>query len=581
MKIKHLLLLVTFALSVMTHSISQAADTEQLDITGKKGGKLILSLEGNPKTFNPHLMSDVTSRKTMTSYVYLGLTTYDYSTNTVVNELAKSMIASPDGKTYTYKIRQGLKWSDGTPFTVDDVVFSWNALIAPTTLSPIKDAITLQDGSLPQIKKIDDETVEFTMNMANVLFNDDLTNFYILPKHKWQKTFDEGQFNNALNAGTPVEDIVGMGPFILKKFIADQVMIFERNPHYYKFDKNGVQLPYLDKVMRLITPDFEATMIKVRNGEIDMYQLQAPDFDILKREEAQSNLKVYELGAAYDVLFYNFNFNPRSNSQGKPYVDPEKIKYFSDTRFRQALNYAIDRKSIVGIAYTGRATPIYGTESPTNAFWHDPAQKTYPYDTAKAKAMLDEIGLKDLNGDGLRDLPNGKTFEFTIKTNVENKVRVSVANLIKNDFEKVGIKANINPIPFNSLITSLKTDFDYECVVMGWGSSVPPDPLGAKNVYLSHSEMHYWNAKSPKPIFDWEQEMDTIINTMSQTQDRASRQKQWFRFTQLWNEHLPQTMLVSPNIDLVINKKFKNLKPSVLRPYFDWNVEEIYDETQP
>lgn len=559
-----------------TSSVSLAnPDYQTLPITGKKGGKIILSHQTNPKTFNPHLMDDVPTRQMLIDKVYIGLNRFNFETNRVENELAKSLEISEDGLTYTYKIRQGLKWSDGTPFTVDDVIFSWQALIHEKTISNIKQVFVSTKNELPQIYKVDNETVKFVLPELNVLFEDDLTNLNILPKHKWQKALDEGRFMTSLLANSTPEDIVTLAPYKLKKFVADQVMILERNPNYWKFDQKGERLPYLDRVVTVFTPDFETSIIKLQNGEVDLFRMRATDYDHVAKNTEKANLKVVDVGPSYNVIFYNFNLNPRKNAKGVPYVNPDKLKIFADKRFRQALNYATDRESLIKVAFLGRASPAYSIMSPASE-WLPKDHKTYPYNLEKAKKLLDEMDLKDQDGDGFRDFPNGKPFSFSIITNVENKLRITIANVLKEEFSKVGIKANLKPEPFNSVITSISATSDYECVVLGWGSSVPPDPLGGKNIYFSHASMHVWNTQSPKPYYDFEKQMDEIIYKMLKTPKKEDRMALWQKFIEIWQEELPQTIVTTDNIYVAYNKKLENIKLSVLPPYHLWNVEEVY-----
>lgn len=578
MKFMKTLSLFCFLFSITTFAFADEPEYMKLPVSGKFGGKIVVSEAGNPKTFNPHLIDDVPTRRLLNYRVYNGLNTVDLSTDKVVDELAKSHTVSEDGLVYTYKIRKGLKWSDGHPFTVEDVIFSWETLVDEKTIASTKESFQSSNGKYPTIKKIDDETVAITLPEVNVLFEDDLTNLLILPKHKWNDAYKSGNFMNTLLANTNPEDVVGMGPYRIKKYVPDQVMILERNPYYWKFDQNNKRLPYLDRLIVTISPDFESSMVKLENGEIDVYNLRSVDFDHINKQADKLGLIAKDLGPSHNVVFYTFNLNPRKNIKGDPYVDPDKLKIFADKRFRQALNYATDRESQIKIAFLNRATKAYSITSPASE-WLPKDHKTYPYDIEKAKKMLDEIGLKDQDGDGFRDLPNGKPFQFTIKTNVENKIRINVANLLKEDFSKVGIKANINPVPFNSLITSLTSTYDFECFVLGWGSSVPPHPLGGKNIYLSHSSLHVWNSKAPEPYYPFEKIQDDLIYKMSKVSDEAEQKKIWAEFIESWQEELPQTITAATNIFSTYKKKFKNVKLSVLPPYFLWNIEEIYDDS--
>lgn len=570
-------LIIPFLLVALIPVSGFAQEYKTVDVSGKRGGRIVLSVPGNPETFNPHLKTSSETTSILHS-VFRGLVDYNYTTNKMEPELAKSYTVSDDAKLYTFKIRQGLKWSDGTPFTTDDVIFSWNALVDKNTTANIKEAFQQTDGSFPEIKKLDEETVQFVLKDANVLFTNALGDFMVLARHKLEKRFKEGKFNQTYALNEPIENIVSMGPFRIKKFVSDQVMIMERNPHFFKKDKAGVQLPYLDRHIRLIVPDFEASFVKFQNGEIDMMEVKPDKYDILKRKEKEINATIHDLGPSYNMNWYMFNLNHRKNAKGVPYVDPDKHKIFSDKRFRQAMSYATDRNGITKVAYQNRATPHDTIVSPISAF-HTKERRTYSFDRDKAKKLLDEIGLVDKDGDGYRDLPNGKPFSFTIKTNTENKIRINVGNLLKEDFKAVGVKAKLQPVPFNTLITSLTANYDFEVLILGWGSSVPPDPLESRNIYFSHANMHAWNPSQKTPHTPWEKEMDDIIRGMMKTPKQEDRVQQYKRFLEIWQDEMPQVIHSVNNMYAGVSNKFGNVKPSVLRPYFEWNIEELYDKT--
>lgn len=553
-------------------------DALTLDIEGKRGGKLVLALSGNPATFNPRLLDGIPTFKTVVGYIYLSLTRYDYETGETKPELAKSWEVSKDNLTYTFHLRKGLKWSDGHPFTADDVVYSFKATFDPNVNSPEKAGFLQSDGTFPEVTKIDDHTVQFKLKEIKAIFLTDVGGVYLAPYHKIKGSIEAGKFSEQLKINTPVDQVVGLGPYKIKKYTPDQVVILERNPHYWKYDKNGVQLPYLDKVYRLIVPDQNAKAIKLENGELDMMEVRSTDFDQAKRAESKAGYTVYDLGPSHNVSYYNFNLNPRKNKDGKPYVDPKKLKYISNKKFRQALSHATNRQSLADVVFLGRATPVFSLTSPGKKYWHNPNGKKFDYDVAKAKALLDEIGLKDLNGDGYRDLPSGDAFSFEMATNVDNEVRVKAINLLKDDFAKVGIKMKIKPIPFKTLIDKITKNYEYESIFLSWGAGVPPDPITSSTVIPSSAAFHVWNPNQETPHTEWEAQMDKLFSEMQQITDRSERRKVWHKILDIWHEQLPQTMVITTNKYVAIKNNFGNTKPSVMRPYFDWNIYEIFDK---
>lgn len=551
------------------------------DIEGVQGGKLILSIPGNLDTFNILLTNTADTQTSLGGYVFQGLTDLDPVTMADVPQLAKTFETSADGLTYTYTLREGVMWSDGQPFTVEDVLFTFGLVYDASLAIGEREMLMNPDGSLPEITKLNDHQVQFKIKTINVLFNGAVGSVKILPKHLWEKSFKDGQFATAMSLSEDPAKIVGTGPFVIDSYTTDQRLVLKRNPYYYEFDKNGTRLPYLDKVIRVITPDFQADLIKFQNGETDMFEIRKPeDVDLLKRDEAKGNYTVHNVGTGFNTYYLVFNQNNRANAEGKPYVEAKKLKLFSDKRFKQAISYAIDRESIVKTVMNEQATPIYAFTSPANTLWYNPEQKKYSYDLAKAKELLAEIGLKDTNNDGKLEYEDGTPVAFNIKTNAENNMRIQTCNLLRTDLAKLGIEISLSPIPMNSVSGNLNKDYDYDAILLGWGSAVPPDPVMSKSVMLSSGQSHNWNPMQPTPQTAWEKRIDELMMQNQSTLDKNERRKIWFEVLNIWGEELPEIMILAPNINVAIKNNFGNVKPIALRPYFDYNSQEIYDKNQ-
>ena len=549
------------------------------DVEGVKGGKLILSLSGNLDTFNVLLTNTADTQTALGGYVFQGLSDLDPVTMQDIPLLAKSFETSPDGLTYTYTLRDGVLWSDGQPFTMDDVIFSFELVYDASLAIGEREILQNPDGTLPEITRLNDKQIQFKIKSLNVLFNGSVGSVKILPKHIWGEVFKEGKFAQAMLLSENPAKIVGTGPFVIDSYTADQRLVLKRNPYYYAFDKKGNRLPYLDKVIRVIVPDFQAEVIKFQNGETDMLEIKKPeDVDLLKRDEVKGGYTVHSVGAGFNSTYLTFNQNNRANKDGKPFVEAKKLKLFSDKRFKQAISYAIDRASIIKTVLNEQATPLYAFTSPANAMWYNPNQKKYPFDLAKAKELLNEIGLKDSNNDGKLEYEDGTPISFNIKTNAENQMRIQAANLIKNDFAKLGFEVSLNPIPMNSVSDNLNKNYDYDAVLLGWGTAIPPDPVMSKSVMLSQGQSHNWNPMQTTPQTEWEKRIDELMMKNQSTLDKNERIKIWFEVLEIWGEELPQIMMYSPNVNVAIHNNFGNVKPIAIRPYFDYNVDEIFDK---
>ena len=545
--------------------------------TGKRGGTLVLSAAGNPKTLNPLVATDTTSidllRPINATLINVDLDTLEYS-----YPLLKSKEISEDNKIYTFKIREGIRWSDGRPFTVDDILFTYQVLTDPKLPLDLKSTFEQRDKSFPKLKKIDEETIRFTLEDISVLFEAALSNMEILPKHRWEESYKNGTFMNEMLISMDTATFPSLGPYILDKIVPDQRIIYRRNPYYYVVDKSGTRLPYFDRVVRIITPDNNAMLIKFQNGETDMHEVKADQYDLIARNAEKEDYTLFDIGASYTSYWFQVNQNTGKDKDGNPYVDPEKLKFFQDPQFKKALSHATDRKGMIKTVFYERATPLYSITPPADKTWSHPNLKTYPFDLETSRKLLDELGLKDTDGDGIREFPGGKPIRLVMKTNTETNQRVQIGNILKEDFKKVGIDVNYQLVPFNNFISTLMDSFDYDIALLGWGSGIPPDPSEGRNVVLSNGRLHAWNPNQQTPVHVWEKQVDDLMYKNMSTMDLQERQKYWHQILEIWGEELPQIFILTPNVYLAARNKIGNVRPTAFMPYYAWNVEELYDK---
>jgi peptide/nickel transport system substrate-binding protein len=543
---------------------------------GRYGGNLVLPTQGNPKSFNPVIANETSTTSLIQGPVFQGLVGFDPVKFEQTNMLAKSHETSADGLTWIFHLRKGLQWSDGAPFTADDVMFNFDVIFNPKVASSVKDLFKDTKGGFPTYEKVDDLTIKFTLTEVNVLFSAAVGSVYMLPKHKLLKAHQEDRMDKVLLLDTPPEDIVTMGPFRVKSFTTEQRLVLERNPYYWQKDKWGNRLPYLDKLTFVIVPDFNTSMLKFLAGEVDMYDtINADQYDHIKRDEKEGGFTVRDLGPALSVNYILFNLNDGKNKEDKPYVDPVRLAVFEDVRFRRAMSHAIDREGMIKTALLGRGRPVYCFTGPGNKTWAHDCPK-FPYDPAKAKALLDTMGMKDLDGDGYRETADGKPFSFTMSTNVENAVRIAAGNIMKKDFEAVGIKANLKPVPFNALITSSNATYDWEAIILGWASGVPPDPAMSKNILLSSGRTHMWHPKQKATKRAWEKEIDGLMAKVVGVMDLGERKTAYNRVLDIMGEQQAQIFTFNLNTYVAAKHRVGNFRPTVIRPYGYTNLVELF-----
>ncbi|MCR4391771.1 MAG: ABC transporter substrate-binding protein [Candidatus Acetothermia bacterium] len=462
--------------------------------SGQYGGYLVVGSLDNPKTFNYHIAQE-TSSTDICGMFHAGLTEVNPITDKVEPGLAKSWDISGDGLAITFHLRQGLKWSDGAPFTADDVIFTFKGVIYND------DVRTDYRDVLPEgmtVEKVDDYTVVFTVPEPFRPFLREIGGA-IYPAHKLQDLSrvynpdaDPEALNRVWGVDAKPEDIVGMGPFMLQEFIPDQLVVIVRNPNYWKVDPKGNRLPYLDGIKYVISFSLDTIMLKFRNGELDVYAPRPEDLATLIAEKTQKGFEV--------------RIDPTKPLTGTTWIvfnqdcPNETLKtYFSMLDFRKAMAHLVDKKSIIDNVYLGLGVPQWSPVTMLSPFYTEDVPK-YEYDLATAAALLDKIGLVDRNGDGWRDLPDGTTFEFELQTNAGNTIREQICQIFAADARKVGVKVNFNPISFNALVTKLLGG-QYEAVLLGLtGSS---EPHGGANVYTSCGGLHFWkysDCEDPTPI---------------------------------------------------------------------------------
>jgi peptide/nickel transport system substrate-binding protein len=489
---------------------------------------------------------------------------------------------SADGKEWTFYLRKGVLWSDGQPFTADDVVFTYSVVLDERLEQTSSRDIFLEGRDennkpiYPRLEKIDDYTVRFRLSKPNVEFLDVLFNLYLIPKHKWEKSWKEGKFGEQMSVGSKLEDNVSLGPYRLKEYAAGERVVLERNPYYWKVDSAGNRLPYLDRLIFVISKDFNTIQSKFLAGELDaMGRVRSSDYANVKAKESQE-IKVVDIGATIDTRWMVLNQNTGLDPKGKPWVEPWKQKLYRNQKFRQALSYAIDREGLANTVYVGRAEPLYSFVTPADKNWYTKDIQTYPYNPELARQMLAELGLKDTNGDRFLEDPEGHTVEIVIHTNSNNEARVNTANFIAQHFQAVGIKSSAAPLPSNSIFGMLDSKFDFDAIVLGWVGGIPPGPTNSKNTLLSSASRHVCFPSQKTPSTEWEARIDDLMRKIEETVDASERKRMFGEVQRIWSEQLPEINLVVEKEGIAYKNKFGNIRPSPLRPRLTWNAEEIY-----
>jgi peptide/nickel transport system substrate-binding protein len=533
---------------------------------GRAGGTLVITSISDPRTFNL-IVAQETSSTVPLGYLFESLTETNRITTEVEPNLAESWTTSPDGRTWTFRLRRGVQWVDGHPVTADDVIFTLDAIFTPGVQSSYPDVLTIA-GRRIQYRKVDDYTVEFRTHQPFGPFLRTVGGIAPLPKHRLEGVLRAGaaEFNRAWGINTPPRDLIGNGPFVMQSYTPGQRIVYLRNDKYWKVDKRGNRLPYLARLVIEIVPNVDAARLKFLARETDVYAARPREYAEFRAMQRQHNFTIFDGPPAFGTEFLMFNQNPAG-------VRPPKLTWFQHVKFRQAVSHAIDREAIVRQVYAGRATPQFGPVSPANTFFFNPNVRKYPYDLARAEALLREAGFARGPDGVLRD-SQGNVVEFTIATNAGNADREAIGNLIRQDLARLGMRVVFAPEAFNTLVGKLTGTFAWEAMILGLTGTL--DPHNGQNVWKSSGSLHMWWPKQERPATDWEAEIDRLFDQAATTVDQQKRRQLYFRWQELVAEYVPVIYTAAPLTQPAFRNTLGNFSPGPLGFY---DVETIYYRT--
>jgi len=509
----------------------------------QSGGQLRFCLRSEPKTFNPLLVEDEASEaiRYLTGGV---LVRVNRLTLKAEPNLATSWKVSEGGKRIRFKLREGLKYSDGTPFSAADVAYTMQLLMDPALHSSTGDAFRSAEGKV-EAQVISPSVVEinFPAPVANLV-----------------NLFDTVAI---LSAKSPQKEMAALGPFYVAERKAGSYLLLKRNPYYWKKDAAGKQLPYLDSVRLDIEQNQEIEALRFKRGEVHLINTVTP---AIFEKLTADNSSVRDAGPSTDTEQLWFNQVP-----GSP-LPAYKNAWFTSTNFRRAISEAINRGDMARIVFRGHAVPAIGIISPSNKFWFNSSLKPHPYDTASALRRLQQDGFR-LEGETLRDKA-GNPVEFSIATNAGNRARESMATMIQQDLKKIGIKVNVVTLDFNSLLERMTQSYNYEACILGF-QNVELDPNSQMAVWLSSADNHQWNPSQKTPATAWEAEIDKLMRAQAASGDEHKRKRDWDRVQQIAWEQEPFIYLVNKDALVAIAPAVKNAQPSVFRPQTFWNIDML------
>lgn len=557
---------------------------------GQPGGRLHLVTSGAPQTLNPVLAGDGGAAHAVVRLLFAPLVQMDFISQQPTPGLAESWLVEADQKTWTFKLRPGLRWSDGQSLTADDVVFTWNDVVFNPAVNALNHDLFQIAGTNCFVTKLDEQTVRFVTPEVFAPFLELFGGVPILPSHALGPSVRERRFLSAYSLQTRPEKIVGAGPFRVKEVQPGRAVLLERNPEYWVVDRQNRRLPYFDEVLLTATSGaagpalFLATHAALPHpaelpgdARSDVFETGRPeDFGPFKRASAAGQIRLAELGSGTERDFLWFNLNPGQNAAGQPYVNPARLHWFQNRKFRQAVSCAIDRDRIVREVYGGRARPIHTFVSTEDRRWNNPDVPVFAYDPARARVLLAEIGFADRDGDGVVEDTNGKKVQFSFYSNAGNPLRERCAGLIAEDLGKLGLKVDLQLLPFADLVDRISRTFAYDCILMGLGGG-GADPAAQIHVLKSNGALHQWFPHQPSPATEWETRIDVLMDAQVRTLDYAARKRAFDEVQAILAEESPMIYTVAPLQFAATRTDIGNLRPSEFTPFrLTWNIEELF-----
>ena len=510
----------------------------------QNANELRFCLRAEPKTFDPLKVDDDASLalRYLTGGVLIRA---NRQTQALEPELAESWKTSKDGREITFKLRPGVRFSDGTAFSAVDVAYTIGRLMDPALHSSTGDSF--RSGNSTVATKI------LGPNQISVTFSAPVIGMAAL--------FDQVAMMSSLS---PKKEAAVLGPFMVAEYKPGSSVLLKRNPNYWKKDAQGRALPYLDSIRLDIQPNRDVEALRFRRGELDL--INSIDTEYYDRLAASSPSVVHDAGASLDSEFMWFN------QVAKAPIPEYKRNWFRSTNFRRAVSEAVNRADLSRVVFNGHAQPGVGPVSPANKFWFNSHLKAEPYAPDAAFQRLQAEGFTRQNG-SLRD-KDGNAVEFSIVTNAGNKYRERMAVMIQEDLGKIGIKVNVVTLDFPSLLERIAQKFNYEAAILGF-QNVDLDPNGQMNIWLSSAEDHAWNPQQKSPETAWEAEIDRLMRVQASASDPKKRKAAFDRVQEIVVEQAPFLYLVNKDALSAVSTSVEGVTPVILSPQTYWNAERL------
>jgi peptide/nickel transport system substrate-binding protein len=486
--------------------------------------------------------------------------------------LAKSWTVSTDGRRFTLNLRRGLSFSDGHPFDADDVLFTFEAFLDEKTHSPQRDLLIIGGRPLT-VRKTDAYTVIVELPGPYAAAERIFDGLPMLPRHLLEKPFREGKLSDVWRLNTAADAIAGLGPFRLKSYQPAERLVLERNPSFWQEDSAKQRLPYFDELTFLFVGSEEAQVNRFAAGDTDILGRVSPkNYSQLATLQRSRGDTVADAGPSLEYNFLFFNLSPAEVTKSAEIA--ARQSWFQETAFRKAISLSVDRDSIVRLVYGGRGVPLWSNTSPGNRHWFDSGGAKPVRSVSQARDLLASNGFTWDSDKNLLDRA-GKLVEFSIIVASSNTERVQMATILQDDLKQLGMKVQVAPLEFRSLVDRVLNTRQFDAALMGLGGG-DADPNSEMNVWLSSGAMHLWNPNQKQPSTTWERDIDSLMQAQMTATDAKHRKQLYEKFEAILAENVPFIFLASPDIVVAARKWIGNFNPAVMADSALWNCAELF-----
>jgi peptide/nickel transport system substrate-binding protein len=508
-----------------------------------------------------------------------------------VPNLATDWEWSEDGKVLTMNLIRGAKWSDGHPFTADDVVFTYEHYILDPNIPSWAPASAWEyDGQLTRLEKVDDYTIRWHFPVSfpvSAFYSMDYLDFSVVPKHVYSNfhpAFNPEMTYDDLLASTPPHDLppVTMGPWVPVRYEPGQLLIMVRNPYYWQVDEAGNQLPYIDEVWFTEAQSGEARTMNLIAGTGDRDHIENPQvFGVIRQAslepDAHFTIQFGSYGIGYHLMI-NLSLNLGVDGDER---ELELRELFRDLRFRQAVAHALDRDAIADLAFPGPLTRAWEGGYPTGSSYYDEkVVKKHEYNPTLAKEVLAELGFKDTDGNGILNWPQesahgGADLIVELIVGEDQAASVEAAEFIQPMLRSAGIDVRVR-VMAGPVVTNRVDSGKFHFNIARLDSTTPFVHMGSFGPIDTGSPS--WHRAGPggeRFLMPFEEEIRKLMIESRTEADAAQRQEIYVEILRLYTENLYSVGLYESQRGLGIAKRFRNVQPDVPAYLYDWLDKNI------